>query len=460
MALTNRTSQAKGPEEPPKQTARDTWQELLYAAGEDLASQRDPEMEELLIGAMIIDPEQIDTISVNLRGGDFFDKELGNIFDYLCVRRELKEPVDDLRLVVAALKKYKIIGKGKVKIADIGKWVAKATTTSARWYASEILKHSQARMQLNAVTRSMIALMDGAVEPKESAASLVAKLDSIYMRSEIGLTNIGTAGELAVKEIEEAAKAEKVMGISTSLLTMDEMIGGLFPGEVTVLAARPSAGKTALAMQMCDAAAMSGSPTLFVSLEMSAQELSIRTMCAKANVNNKNIRAGVVNKAEIEALRAVSEGMKSYPLVIYDPPEANMKMIRAAMKMAQAKDGLKLVCIDYLQLVRPTDRRLDRVEQIAEVTNGAKALAKEFKLPVILLCQLNREAEGEKPKLSHLKGSGSIEQDADTVIAIHRSDKKEKAELIVLKNRHGERGTIEVDWHPEATRFEDQREIF
>ncbi|MFO1066154.1 MAG: DnaB-like helicase C-terminal domain-containing protein [Pirellulales bacterium] len=428
----------------------------MAAAGEQLAFQRDISIEPLLVGSLIADPTQIDVVSATLRSTDFFDQDAGNIFDALCLRREMKEPVSDVNLLIAALKRYGLIGRGKVTVTDLIKWVQSAVPGNARYYAEIIIKQSQARAQLDAASWAIAELILPASDPRKIGATLMEKLETIFTRSDVSFTSISDAAKHAVKTIRDARKDEKLAPQSTGLSTLDNILGGFFPGELTIIAARPSVGKTALAMQICDSISMKGVPVLFISLEMRADELAVRIMCAKANVNNQHVRTGTLQELEIQAMDEVAVGIEGQPLSIYDPPDATLRKIKAAVRMASWQYKLGLVCIDYLQLILPNERRKSRADEVSDLSRGLKTLAREFKVPFVVLCQLNREAESEKPKLSHLRESGSIEQDADNVIAIHRGDKEQETELILLKNRNGPKGTVKVVWRGEATRFEDQ----
>ncbi len=412
-----------------------------------------------MIGALIANPNQIDVVSAKLDGRDFHDQDLGNIYDAIVLRKEMGEPVGDMRLLMAALKKYALIRKDKVTVTDMAKWVRETVPTNGPWYAEVIIQAAQQRQLLVTIGKSLKGLIQKKSDANSISGELISKVDSIFTRADIKLSSLGSAALEAYGKIGSSHGKEEMMGSGTGLRALDDIIGGFMPGEVTILAARPSVGKTALAMQVCDSIAREGKSVLFVSLEMRSDELASRVMAAEANVNGHHIRLGACSQDELGRLRQASESMEGRPLWIFDPPAAGLKPIRAAIKLASWKGQLSLVCIDYLQLIRHADPRKQRYEQVSEISAGLKKIAREFKVPLLVLCQLSREAESDKPRLSHLKESGSIEQDADTVIAIWRGNTEGKTkgetDLIVLKNRHGERGTVRVIWRPEATRFED-----
>lgn len=448
---------------PPPQYERNfDWRGSLLDALDKVASSRDTTIEESLIGCLILDPNAVDEVSAELRSTDFWDSDLGAVYDVICVQHDMKRPVSDVRLLMAALKLYGVKGKDGqgVTRAEITKWIHSSPGNSAhvKYYAHEILKLSQIRDQLTAVMRSIDGLVEGREDPRSSADRLIARVEAISARTSIEITSIGDAAMRAVAEIEAKSKEERIGGVSTSLQSLDEMLGGFFPNELIIIAARPSGGKTALAMQACHSAAIEGRNVLFVSLEMLDKELATRICCAISGVDNQLIRSGNIRQGEIVKLYGAAEALKPLNLHIYETKRGTLKMIRAAIKAAMNRGKLDMVCVDYLQLIEARDNRMLRSEQVAEFTRELKAMAKEFAVPMVVLCQLNRGAESDLPTMAHLKDSGSIEQDADVIVAIHRGEEeagKGLAKLIVLKNRNGPRGTVECGWRPEATKFED-----
>jgi replicative DNA helicase len=241
--------------------------------------------------------------------------------------------------------------------------------------------------------------------------------------------------------------------------------------EMIILAARPSMGKTSLALNMAEAAAMpkKGTPvtTIVFSLEMSAAQLAMRMLCSRARVNMKLLRDGLLSKNGEEQqrlLQAADEFSKS-PIFIDDSSHLTIMELRAKARRLHARQPLGFIVVDYLQLLSPTDPKVPREQQVAEISRGLKALAKELDVPVLVLSQLNRSAEKENrtPKLSDLRESGSIEQDADVVLMLARpkdADEKfqvaaDSAELIVAKQRNGPVGELKLTFLRDITRFEN-----
>ena len=265
----------------------------------------------------------------------------------------------------------------------------------------------------------------------------------------------------------------QVTGVPTGYKQLDNMTNGLHPSEMIVIAARPSMGKTALAMNIAEHVAVDKQiPVAVFSLEMSSQQLATRLLCSRARVNLQHIRNGIMPKnAQQELFKAVTEYSAS-KMVIDDTAGLSINELRAKSRRLMDKHGLGLIVIDYLQLLKSPSKRgqENRQIEIAEISNGIKALAKELTIPIIVLAQLNRKSEDRgdgKPRISDLRESGSIEQDADVVGLLYRSayyakDEEEKsekggeAELIIAKQRNGPTGEVPLTFLSEFTRFESR----
>jgi replicative DNA helicase len=249
------------------------------------------------------------------------------------------------------------------------------------------------------------------------------------------------------------------------------MTGGLHNGELIVLAARPSMGKTALALNIAETIAVDQRvPVLFMSLEMSAIELVDRLLSSKARVESHRMRGGTLRQEDMEKLVAASDKIYDAPLFVDDAPGRRVVEISAAARRIKRKEGrLGLIVIDYLQLIEPDNSKDPRQEQVAKIARRMKGIARELDVPLLCLSQLNRQAEDSKdhrPKLSHLRESGAIEQDADVVMFVHREEYYHRgedrtqyagqAEIIIAKQRNGPIGDVELTWEADFTRFSDR----
>jgi replicative DNA helicase len=249
------------------------------------------------------------------------------------------------------------------------------------------------------------------------------------------------------------------------------MTGGLHNGELVILAARPSMGKTALAMNIGEhVSIVQRAPVLFVSLEMSGIELADRMLCSLARVNGHRLRNGTISSDDRDRLIKKANEISQAPLFVDDSPSRTVSEIAAAARrIKRREDGLGLIVVDYLQLIEPDNSKDPRQEQVAKIARRLKGVSRELDVPLLCLSQLNRQAEDSKdhrPKLSHLRESGAIEQDADVVMFVHREeyyhrgdDKAQyhgQAELIISKQRNGPIGDVELTWEADYTRFSDR----
>lgn len=295
--------------------------------------------------------------------------------------------------------------------------------------------------------------------------------------------------EDAVKQIHNLINNQgSSYGIRTGLIELDKLTMGFHPGQMIVLAARPSVGKTSLAMNfaeaaVCPAPSQHTEPvsTMVFSLEMTSDQLALRMLTGRARVDSKRVMDGILNSEEQKSLGSAANELKGAPLYIDDSGGLSILELRAKARRLASKlqdNPLQLVVVDYLQLIHGTNSTVQREQQIAEISRGLKAMAKELNVPVLVLSQLNRESEKEKrrPRLSDLRESGSIEQDADVVFLLHRpspsedQDSNEKAEtgylpgdverinLIVAKQRNGPVGEVPLTFRRQYTRFENSIE--
>jgi replicative DNA helicase len=262
----------------------------------------------------------------------------------------------------------------------------------------------------------------------------------------------------------------EIDGVASGFIDLDRLTYGFHPGEMIVIAARPSMGKTSFALNIAENAATSKTspvPTLFFSLEMSAEQLAMRMLCSRSGINIMKLRNGFAPKTELANISATASELKTLPLWIDESSGMSITEMRAKARRMCNRHKLGLIIIDYLQLLLSRDPKTPREQQIAEISRGIKAMAKELGLPVIVLSQLNREAEKEKrqPRLSDLRESGAIEQDADIVLMLSkRKDSDDDQEvlldivprdLIIAKQRNGPVGIVPLAFRKSLTRFEN-----
>ncbi len=277
--------------------------------------------------------------------------------------------------------------------------------------------------------------------------------------------------KVSFKNLEELAeRKEHVTGVHTGFKDLDKLLAGLHPGDLCILAARPSVGKTALALNMGVNAARHGASVAIFSLEMGADQLVQRVLCSEARINLQDVRTGYVKDSDWYTIHTAMGKLAQLDFWVDDTPSISILEVRAKARR-QLRDKPKgFIIVDYLQLMQPQGRRSEnRQTEIAEISRGLKILAKELKVPILALSQLSRAVEqraGKRPQLSDLRESGAIEQDADVVMFIDRNTdpfaddqegrpQKGVAELIVAKHRNGPTGQIQLVFNDRFTKFID-----
>ena len=292
---------------------------------------------------------------------------------------------------------------------------------------------------------------------------------------------IADSMEKAMDLVNRLINKEATDGVPSGFRDLDRFTHGLQPSEMTVLAARPSMGKTSLAMNMAENIVFSENKdgttndVLVFSLEMSSLLLATRLLCCRARVDMQKLRDGFASKKEQAELASTAKEIMHAPLWIEDSANMTIHEMRAKARRRNSKSKLRLIVVDYLQLITGSDPRVQREQQIAEISRGIKAMAKELELPVLVLSQLNRDSEKEKrdPRLSDLRESGSIEQDADVVLLLGKpkdpfgvdSDNSSQnapnqIKLHLAKQRNGPTGVVDLNFHKEFTRFESAKKPF
>lgn len=254
-------------------------------------------------------------------------------------------------------------------------------------------------------------------------------------------------------------------GIKTPWPSVNRLIGGLWPGQLALIAARPGVGKTASAMQIAEYAASRGTGLAVFSLEMSAEQILQRMICAKAGVDSHRFRQGHLGREDRERVAGAASRIASLPIFIDDTAGCTVPALHASIRKLRARHPIGLVVVDYLQLMDTVGRRENRNQEITQISRGLKLAAKEFGVPFLVMAQLNRapEAEKRRPVLSDLRESGSLEQDADLVIFIHQPEMQKggspgmagQAEFIVAKQRNGPRGKVDMLFIDRYVRFEE-----
>jgi replicative DNA helicase len=438
----------------------------------DLYAQQIPqnvEAERAVLGSILLLPEVFDEVALIVRAADFYDDANRRLFEQLLSMHDGGQQID-LMLLVERLKKagiYEAVG-GAAYLAEIGRQVP--TAAHAEYYAKIVAEKSVLRSLIHASVDIQQLAYDPTCETREVLGRAEERVFGILEDRGSGqATPIAEVLQESLDRIDARMDRRHAFGgVETGFDDFDQLTGGLHKSELIVLAARPSMGKTALAMNMAEHAAMrTGVPVLFVSLEMSAIELGDRLLCSAAEVNGNRLRNGTISHDERRKLVNAAAEISHAPLFIDDSPSRTMTEIAATARRLKRRENLGLVVIDYLQLIDPDNPRDPRQEQVAKISRRLKGLARELSVPVLCLAQLNRQVESShsnKPQLNHLRESGAIEQDADVVMFVHRDEYYQtneedrervrgEADLLVRKQRNGPTGDVKLTWVHEFTRF-------
>lgn len=435
-----------------------------------------PESESGVLGCVLLSPNECmpECIEKIGRWGSqvFYDLRHRTIYETLLHLFDNREAID-LLTVRQRLKDTQLLEQigGDAYLATIPDAVPSAANLS--YYLEFVLEKFWLRRVIETCTQIVGKVYDAEGEIERLKEDVERSLISITESSEG--SRIRTMVELvkqAIYEIEELySKKIGITGIGTGFIDLDKMTDGMHGGELIVLAARPSIGKTSLAMNMVEFVSMEQSlPVGVFSLEMTANELTKRMISSRARVNLRNIREGFMSERDFPKLTGAAGRLIKAPIYIDDTSGISITQLRAKARRMSQRYGIKLFVVDYLQLMS-SDNRTNREQQISEIANGVKGIAKELDVPFILLSQLNRDVEKEKhrkPRLSDLRESGAIEQAADGVWMLYRPTKyDDEAEendaiavnLLVAKQRNGPTGDVPLTFLKAYTRFESAAKV-
>ena len=389
------------------------------------------EAEEGLIAACLIDGGReiiTECIEAKISPDYFFKTAHQEIYRALLALYQTGDPIDEILLLDYLRKQGLEDDVGG--IAAIYAIQNRIETPAHARYFSRIVHEKYLLRRLIRTSRETI---EACYEQQNDIASFIEKIEQDIFeisrdRVTESATTISDALDTAVKNIQGLLSGtHDTTGVLSGFRDLDGMTYGFHPGQMIVLAARPSVGKTSLAMNFAEHIALpdGGKPSagvLVFSLEMTSEDLAMRLICSRSRVDMKRIRDRVISKKDMEDIAIATRELKQAPLWIDDNSSSTIMDIRAKARRLHTKNPLGLVVVDYLQLIRGMDQRIQREQQIAEISRGMKGMAKELGLPVVVLSQLNRESERENrdPRLSDLRESGSIEQDADVVMLLNR----------------------------------------
>ena len=433
------------------------------------------EAEQAVLGAMMIDKGAISSVTENLRDDDFYREAHRVIFNAI-VKLYNKNEAVDLITVTDVL-------KAEGKLDDVGgiayiTSLANAVPTAANvQYHANIVAEKSTMRQLVKVSTEIAAMgYEGGDEVNvmlDQAESRILEIANRKKRSDF--TPISDVLMNSVQDIEKLLRNKGgLTGLPTGFNDLDKLTSGLHPSDFIILAARPSMGKTAFALNVVTNVALRAHTKVggehrsvaFFSLEMSKEQLVNRMLCAEANIDSQRLRIGEMGDKDWDSLWAACDVMSGAKIYIDDTPGITAMEMRSRARRLKAEHGLDLIVVDYLQLMQGSGKRNtsgDRQQEVSEISRSLKALARELDVPVIALSQLSRGVEArqvKRPMLSDLRESGSLEQDADIVAFLYREDyynpeteNKNITELIIAKHRNGPVDTVNLFFHKQFTKF-------
>ena len=446
-----------------------------------------------LLGSLILDPDKFnDVLLIIPSSGFFFAESHGAIFDALASLYEHNQSGDLVQLVsrLQELGQLDQLGGPEylVRLAE-----STPTAVNAPYYAKIVRSKYQLRKLLD-ISHEIIYdvhTLDPRMHVEEHAQQALDRAEQrvFEINEESSYLEDQTLGQLLQERLDylEQNEGRTITGVASNYLDLDDMTSGLQNGELVIVAARPSMGKTALALNLAEQIAFGGSPYEkdpktpigFFSMEMSKASLAQRLLCSRAQVDSQKVRRNQLNKEEFGRLMDAAAELSEAPIFIDDTPALSVTALRAKARRMVSRHDVKCLFVDYLQLMSsPGSAGEGRQQEVSSISRGIKALSRELNVPIVCLAQLNRGAEqreGHRPRMADLRESGSIEQDADMIVLLHREeyyhvgdrewledpDNAEKiglAELIIAKQRNGPTGVVKLTWDNKTTRFKNHQQ--
>jgi len=435
---------------------------------------RSEEAERALIGALLLDADRLGDVAMVVRADDFHEKRHQSLFEVLIELSDQNAPIDFVSVGEALKAKgtFHEVGGAEYLVELAG---AVTSSAHATYHANIVADSATLRRLIHESTEIITQAYDTRPDA-ETVDDSEQRMFRLNRREDgAGAEPIASAITETFRRIDAMSHREGLTGLSSGFIDLDQLLCGLNGGDLIVLAARPSMGKTALGLNIIENAALSQpewmdrAPTvLFYSLEMGRQQLVSRMLCARARVDAHMLRSGRVPHEDRAELTSAADELSRAKIFIDDTSNLTMMSLRSRARRIKAKHELDLIVVDYLQLIS-FPRSESRQQEISSISRSLKGLARELEVPVVALAQLSRQVESresKRPQLSDLRESGSIEQDADVVLLLYRPEYypenkdneefKGLAEVICAKHRNGPTGTVRLNFRPEYMRFEDR----
>lgn len=432
---------------------------------------KDVEAEKAVLGSMIMSKDAVSDVIDKLKSEDFYLKQHQEIFKTMAdmYRRSIDIDTLTLRTELDKNKILEMVG-GLTYLTYLYDFAIRPS--NAFHYAESVIAKSNMRKLIKEAEMIRSSAYDGRLEPTEILDQAEQRIYEIAHRTQnrdyVDINDIFVEN---IKDIQELEKNKgELPGITTGFKDLDKLLGGLHKTDLIILAARPGMGKTAFALNVAQNAAFDGNSVIIFSLEMANKQLGQRMLSMAAGVDMENIKKGTLSMDDWNSLSMAQDGFEGKKIVIDEAVNISILEMKNKCRRLKAERGLDLVIIDYLQLMS-MDGRESREKEVSALSRGIKLMAKELDCAIILLSQLNRDAEnrkGHRPQLSDLRESGAIEQDADIVIFLKREDyydddddkelggirnNRSICEVNIAKHRNGPTGTVELAWIARHTKF-------
>ncbi|MCR5437685.1 MAG: replicative DNA helicase [Treponema sp.] len=420
------------------------------------------EAEQAVLGALLLNWGAMSEVISRLKPDKFYTIQHKTIFEAMLSLFTKNIQGDTLSLI------NELTVNGNLEKAGGTAYIASLTDTvpsaaNIDYYCSVVCDRSERRELIKISSELKTSAFDLSNKSEVLLDRAEQKLFSLRQQNEA--TEVHKVNDIMVKEIQIIEKIfnnkGEFSGIPSGFAKLDSMTSGFQNSEFIVIGARPSIGKTALALSMMNHIALESKiPCGFFSLEMPYESIGMRILSQEARVNMSRIRSGLIKVDEVKKIQDAAGRWFEAPLYTIDTPNMRLLELRSMARRLVVNEGVKIIFIDYIGLIT-TENPSDPVfEQVSEVSRSLKALARELKIPIVALCQVGRDAEGQEPNLAQLRGSGSIEQDADVVMFIHRERLKDEqpsqeAKIILAKQRNGPTGDIKVNFIPAYSKFEN-----
>lgn len=437
------------------------------AAGFSAVPPQSLEAERSVLGALLQDSRAVSIAMEMLQEDDFYAPAHREIYSAVRALAQQSTAVDLVTMDAELSRRGTLSGIGGTSyLVELVQYVP--TTANVQYYISIVLEKSTLRRLIQAASVISRNCYEQQLDLKDILSHAEKSIFDIVMRRTGGeqLVHIREVLYATYTQIEELARLQgKVAGVTTGFTQLDKLLTGMHGGELILMGARPSMGKTSIALNMAAAAARKGFGVAIFSLEMPREQIAMRLLCGDARVDMQHVRSGTLRDKEWIKLAQTVNPLSSEKIYIDDTAGLTPMQMRSRVRRIMLEKGLDLVIIDYLQLMGADGKSENRQQEVSEISRRLKAIALELKIPILACAQLSRantQRTVKRPMLSDLRDSGSIEQDADVVMFLHResyydqtSEETNTAEVIIAKQRNGPLGTVKLNWLSEYTLFED-----